>query len=75
MKGADYMSNRERVIQLVDLMPEYQIDSFLQAFTEEIPNELTRAALDEYPEMCANPGKYKRYHSFREAMNEVLADA
>lgn len=41
----------------------------------KIPNEQTRAALEEYCEMKAHPEQYKRYSSFKEAMDEVLADA
>lgn len=41
----------------------------------EVPNAQTRAALDEYYEMKAHPEKYKRYSSFKEAMDEVLTDA
>ena len=41
----------------------------------EVPNAQTRAALDEYYEMKAHPEKYKRYSSFKEVMDEVLADA
>ena len=40
-----------------------------------VPNAETIAAMDEYYEMRAHPEKYKRYSSFKEAMNEVLADA
>ncbi len=39
------------------------------------PNVETRAALDEYAEMKKNPNKYKRYESFDEILEEVLADA
>lgn len=40
-----------------------------------IPNAETRAALDEYEEMRKNPDSYKRYHSFDDMADEVLADA
>ena len=43
--------------------------------TKSIPNEETKEALNEYYEMKAHPEKYKRYSSFREAMEEVLDDA
>ncbi len=43
--------------------------------TRDNPNVETVAALNEYAEMKANPEKYKRYSSFKEAMNEVLSDA
>ena len=43
--------------------------------TTEVPNSETAAAMDEYYEMQAHPEKYKRYSSFRDAMNEVLGDA
>ena len=42
---------------------------------QETPNEETIAALQEGTEMIRNPEKYKRYATFREAMNEVLRDA
>ncbi len=41
----------------------------------EVPNAETRAALDEYEEMKKHPESYKRYSSFKEAMDEVLDDA
>ena len=41
----------------------------------EMPNELTRVAMDEFYEMQRNPEAYKRYPTFRAAMNEVLSDA
>ena len=43
--------------------------------TRENPNAETAAAMNEYYEMKAHPEKYKKYSSFREAMNEVLNDA
>ncbi len=36
------------------------------------PNAVTVAAMDEFEEMKKNPEAYKRYSSFKEAMNEVL---
>lgn len=39
-----------------------------------MPNEKTKAALNEYEEMKKNPGKYKRYESFDEILDEVFAD-
>ena len=44
------------------------------AVTRENPNAETAAALNEYAEMKAHPEKYKRYASFKDAMDEVLAD-
>ena len=41
----------------------------------EIPNQQTVAALAEYEEMKQHPENYKRYSTFQEALNEVLADA
>ncbi len=41
---------------------------------KNVPNNETVAALNEYYEMKAHPEKYKRYSSFREAMDEVLTD-
>jgi DNA-damage-inducible protein J len=41
----------------------------------KVPNATTIAALNEYEEMKNNPAAYKRYSSFKEAMNEVLENA
>lgn len=43
--------------------------------SREKPNAETIAAMDEYYEMKEHPEKYKRYSTFREAMDEVLSDA
>ena len=45
------------------------------AIRRRVPNVDTLAALNEYKEMQEHPEKYKRYSSFKEAMNEVLGDA
>ncbi len=37
-----------------------------------VPNEETKAALDEYEEMKSDFVKYKRYSSFDEALDEVF---
>ena len=37
----------------------------------EIPNNETKEALGEYPEMKANKKKYKRYDSFDEVVKEI----
>lgn len=47
------MSNRERVIEIVNSMPEYRIVgllAFLRSY-EDIPNEETVAAMQEADEM------------------------
>lgn len=38
------------------------------------PNAESMEGMNEYYEMEAHPDKYKRYSSFHDAMNEVLAD-
>ena len=43
--------------------------------TTEVPNNVTIAAMNEYDEMQKHPEKYKRYSTFKEAMNEVLENA
>lgn len=45
------------------------------AITRENPNAETVAAMNEYYTMKAYPENYKRYSSFKDAMNEVLTDA
>ncbi len=41
----------------------------------EIPNAETAAAMKEAEEMKKHPEKYKRYSSFSELAEEVMADA
>ena len=41
----------------------------------DVPNAETMAALKETKEMEAHPERYKGYSSFKDVMNEVLADA
>lgn len=41
----------------------------------DVPNAETMAALEETKEMEAHPERYKGYSSFKDVMNEVLADA
>lgn len=43
--------------------------------TRDNSNAQTIAALNEYYEMKAHPEKYKKYSSFKDAMNDVLEDA
>jgi DNA-damage-inducible protein J len=57
-----------------------RVDSSLKKEAEDLFRDLglnpeTEAALAEYEEMKKNPGNYKRYNSFKEAMDEVLSDA
>lgn len=40
-----------------------------------VPNTETRAALAEYEAMKKNPESYRRYRSFDDMVDEVLADA
>ena len=40
--------------------------------TTKTPNAATVAAMEEYEEMKKNPTAYKRYRSFKDAMDEVL---
>lgn len=72
------MSNREQAISLINAVPDEALGGLLEllrSFLADIPNAATAAALDEYAEMRADPQKYKRYASFRDAMKEVLSDA
>lgn len=41
--------------------------------TRDVPNVDTLAALQEYEDMKAHPENYKRYASFKEAMEDALA--
>lgn len=40
--------------------------------TTRVPNATTVAAMDEYEAMKKNPSAYKKYPSFKAAMEEVL---
>ncbi|MBP5230093.1 MAG: type II toxin-antitoxin system RelB/DinJ family antitoxin [Clostridia bacterium] len=42
--------------------------------TTETPKSVTSAATNEYYDMQTHPEQYKRYSSFREAVNDVLGD-
>ncbi len=42
--------------------------------SREVPNAENVAAMNEFREMKENTGNYKRYATFREAMDEVLTD-
>ena len=44
------------------------------SITREVPNAETAAALEEYQAIKSHPERYKRYASFRDAMDEVLSD-
>ena len=57
------------------LKQSLRVQGLPSAVTRENPNAETAAAMNEYYEMKAHPEKYKKYSSFREAMNEVLNDA
>ena len=39
------------------------------SITREVPNAETAAALEEYQAMKSHPERYKRYASFRDAMD------
>ena len=43
--------------------------------TREVPNEKTLAAIAEFENFKKNPDAYKRYSSFSELLDEVIADA
>ncbi|MBP5293254.1 MAG: type II toxin-antitoxin system RelB/DinJ family antitoxin [Clostridia bacterium] len=38
---------------------------------KEVPNQITKAALDEFAEMKTNKDQYKRSNSFKELLEEV----
>ena len=59
----------------VFLKKAVSVQGFPFPVTRETPNQETIDALNEYYEMKAHPEKYKKYSSFREAMEEVLSDA
>lgn len=42
--------------------------------TKETPKSDMLEAIAEYEEMKAHPERYKKYNTFKEAMNEVLSD-
>ena len=57
------------------LKPSLRVQGLPFAVTRENPNAETIAAMNEYYEMKAHPEKYKRYSSFKDAMDEVLTNA
>lgn len=59
----------------VFLKQALRVQGFPFAVTKDIPNDETIEAMNEFYTMKAHPERYKKYHSFREAMDEVLSDA
>ena len=59
----------------VFLKQAVRVQGFPFVITRETPNADTIAALNEYYVMKEHPEDYKDYSSFKELMNEVLADA
>lgn len=51
-----------------------KVHGFPFIISTDEPNDETIAAMNEYYTMKAHPEKYRRYSSFKEAMNEVLDD-
>lgn len=59
----------------VFLKQAVRVQGFPFVITRETPNVDTIAALNEYYLMKEHPEDYKDYSSFKDLMNEVLADA
>ena len=59
----------------VFLKKAVSVQGFPFPVTRETPNQETIDALNEYYEMKAHPEKYKKYDSFKDLLDEVLADA
>ncbi|MBQ6482458.1 MAG: type II toxin-antitoxin system RelB/DinJ family antitoxin [Anaerolineaceae bacterium] len=59
----------------VFLKQAVRVQGFPFVITRETPNADTIAALNEYYLMKEHPENYKDYSSFKDLMNEVLADS
>ena len=59
----------------VFLKQAVRVQGFPFVITRETPNADTIAALNEYYVMKEHPEDYKDYSSFKDLMDEVLADA
>ena len=59
----------------VFLKQSLRVQGFPFSIRRESPNAETVAAMNEFSDMKAHPEQYKRYPTFRDAMNEVLPDA
>ena len=59
----------------VFLRQAVRVQGFPFVITRETPNADTLAAMNEYYAMKEHPEDYKTYSSFKELMNEVIADA
>ena len=59
----------------VFLKKAVSVQGFPFPVTRETPRSETIEALNEYYEMKAHPENYKKYDSFKELMDEILADA
>ena len=70
------MSEKEMVYSLLETLPSYKMGyvlAYLQGLTAESPNEVTKAALREAEAFKTDPGSYKRYSSFAEAVADIEA--
>lgn len=59
----------------VFLKQSLRVQGFPFSIRREVPNAETIEAMNEFYTMKTHPEQYKRYASFRDAMNEVLDDA
>lgn len=59
----------------VFLKKAVSVQGFPFPVTRETPKQETIDALNEYYEMKAHPENYRKYGSFKDLMDEVLADA
>ena len=69
--GEAIITQNGKPIALIVDIPDGYFDEFIQA----VRQARATAAINEFYTMKAHPEQYKRYSSFREAMNEVLDDA
>ena len=59
----------------VFLKQSLRVQGFPFPISRDVPNSETVDAMNEFYTMKAHPEQYKRYASFRDAMNEVLEGA
>lgn len=59
----------------VFLKKAVSVQGFPFPVTKETPRSETIEAMNEYYQMKAHPENYRKYNSFKELMDEVLADA
>jgi DNA-damage-inducible protein J len=68
------MGSEMEVSMMSEVSTNISLDLELKKVSREEPNGETAAAMNEYYAMKEHPERYKRYSSFKDALNSDLFD-